>query len=149
MDNYYTDPRVLAANSGGMFKSIDTQRMVGVVEYTDWDEDDNEIVHTIDMPICWEVCDLCNGKGSHVNPSIDCNGLSREDFHEDPDFAEAYWRGDYDQVCNCCGGRTTVPVVNDGCLNDDQKKHLQRIWEQAREEAEYQRECAWERRMGC
>jgi hypothetical protein len=149
MDNYFTDPRVLAANSGSMFKSLDTQTMVGVVEYTDWDEDDNEITHTIGMPIRWEVCDLCNGRGSHVDPRIDCNGLSFDELVDDPEFAEAYSRGDYDQTCNCCGGRTTIPVINDDHLNDDQKKHLERIWEQEREEAQYQRECAWERRMGC
>jgi hypothetical protein len=149
MDNYYSDARVVAANSGSMFKSLDLSRMVGMVEYTEWDEDENEILHLIDMPIRWEVCSLCNGKGSHVNPSIDCNGLSREDFDQDPDFAESYWRGDYDQTCNCCGGRTTEAVLDSGRLNNEQKQHLANLERQWQEEAEYQRECAAERRMGC
>ena len=69
-----------------------------------------------ELPTFWEVCPVCRGKGNHVNPSIDCNGLTAEDFAEDPDFAESYFRGDYDQVCNRCGGRTTVRVVDrDSC----------------------------------
>ena len=77
-----------------------------------YDEDDVER----EIPTRWEVCPVCDGKGSHVNPSIDCNGLTGEDFAEDPDFAEDYFSGRYDQPCNRCGGRTTVRVVNrDAC----------------------------------
>lgn len=155
MDNYYNDARVLAGEAKSMFKSngikipIDTKRMKAVVEYTEWDDDDTEITHAVEMPIKWEVCHLCNGKGSHVNPSIDCNGLTSEDFAEDPDFAEDYFGGMYDQTCNCCGGRTTEAVIDDARLNDDQKQHLRNLEQQWQDEAEYQRECAAERRMGC
>ena len=58
----------------------------------------------------WEVCGTCEGRGKHVNPSIDAHGLTREDFDEDPDFAESYFRGDYDMPCNECHGRRVVPV---------------------------------------
>ena len=51
------------------------------------------------------VCDLCNGKGSHVNPSIDCGGLTAEDFEADPGFAEDYFDGTFDQQCNHCHGK--------------------------------------------
>jgi len=61
----------------------------------------------------FEVCPLCDGKGKHVNPSIDAHGLTREDFDEDPDFAESYFRGDYDQRCNLCSGEKVVPVPLD------------------------------------
>ena len=150
MDNFYTDRRVMAATSSSMFESIDTTRMKGLVKYSEWDDDgDTEIFHEIEMPIKWEVCGLCNGRGSHVNPSIDCNGLTREDFAEDPDFAEAYWSGAYDQTCNECGGRTTVAVIDDTRLNDEQQAHIKKIDELAAEQAEYERLCAWERRMGC
>lgn len=61
-------------------------------------------------PHHWEVCDLCEGRGKVVNPSIDASGLSAEDFAEDPDFAEGYMSGRYDIVCPQCRGRTTIPV---------------------------------------
>ncbi len=64
------------------------------------------------LPMKWALCSVCNGNGSHVNPSIDSGGLSAEDFDEDPDFAESYMSGAYDQTCNKCRGRTTVPVVD-------------------------------------
>lgn len=64
------------------------------------------------LPTRWAVCPVCNGNGSHVNPSIDAGGLSAEDFADDPDFAEDYMAGAYDQPCNRCRGRTTVHEVD-------------------------------------
>lgn len=64
------------------------------------------------LPTRWAVCPVCNGKGSHVNPSIDAGGLTAEDFADDPDFADAYLAGEYDQPCNRCRGRTTVREVD-------------------------------------
>lgn len=74
------------------------------------------------LPTTWSVCDVCNGNGSHVNPSIDCGGLSTEDFAEDPDFAEDYFDGAYDQTCNKCAGRTTVRTVDLDALSDEHRK---------------------------
>ena len=67
----------------------------------------------ITIPAMWDVCGLCGGKGSHVNPSIDRHGLSAEDFQEDPEFAESYFGGAYDVNCYRCNGRTTEPVVDE------------------------------------
>lgn len=68
------------------------------------------------LPMKWALCPVCDGKGSHVNPSIDACGVSREQFEDDPDFAEQYWNGTYDQICTRCKGRTTVPVIDeDSC----------------------------------
>jgi hypothetical protein len=44
------------------------------------------------------------GEGTCVNPNIDANGLTAEDFAEDPDFAEDYFGGVYDVRCAACGG---------------------------------------------
>jgi len=52
-------------------------------------------------------CPVCKGKGSHVNPAIDGNGLSAE-MREDPEFMEEYMDGAYDVVCNNCGGQGTI-----------------------------------------
>lgn len=59
-----------------------------------------------------EVCGVCNGSGTCVNPSIDAGGLSREDFEDDPDFEEAYFEGAYDITCPECKGQRVVPVVD-------------------------------------
>jgi hypothetical protein len=63
------------------------------------------------IPFNWVVCDLCEGNGKVVNPSIDASGLSAEDFRDDPDFADDYRSGVYDIQCPQCRGRTTVPQI--------------------------------------
>ncbi len=90
-------------------------------------------------------CPRCQGKGTHVNPSIDGHGLSREDFDEDPDFEEAYFRGDYDVACHRCGGRKVIAVPDWAKLSDEEKK----AWKiQERELADMAAEEAAERRAG-
>lgn len=56
----------------------------------------------------WVICDLCGGDGTHVNPAVDSHGLTSEDFDQDPDFAESYFRGDYDVPCRRCEGSGKV-----------------------------------------
>lgn len=92
----------------------------------------------------YEVCDLCQGRGSHVNPSIDCGGLTREDFDEDPDFAESYFEGHYDVDCNQCHGKRVVPVLA-GTVDPSILKVLD---ERARDEAAFRAEQRAERIMG-
>ena len=87
--NYFGDPRVIAGNANlGITK--DGER----IEFTTEDNEGNEVSHT--LPTKFEVCGTCGGRGSHVNPSIDCGGLSSDDFDEDPDFRDAYFNGSYD-----------------------------------------------------
>lgn len=57
----------------------------------------------------WEVCPTCRGNGSHVNPSIDRQGIDPAEFRRDPEFADRYFSGAYDQPCSQCGGRRVVP----------------------------------------
>lgn len=54
------------------------------------------------------VCTLCKGEGTVVDPNIDAHGLSREDFDEDPDFAEEYMNGAYDIQCPRCKGQRVL-----------------------------------------
>ena len=69
-------------------------------------------VETVTIPAKWDICDLCDGEGTHVNPAIDAGGLSQEDFEQDPSFTEAYFNGIYDVPCRQCGGtgKMLVPV---------------------------------------
>jgi hypothetical protein len=98
------------------------------------------------LPAKFEVCSRCSGTGSHVNPSIDGNGLSREDFDQDPDFEEAYFRGDYDVRCETCKGARVVPVPDLARWTFAQKrayvKHLRDERDWARDDASE----AWLRR---
>ena len=74
------------------------------------------------------VCPLCDGKGRHVNPSIDSQGLTREDFDDDPDFREDYFSGMYDQECNECHGKRVVPIPDKRDLKAKEAIKLENDW---------------------
>jgi len=117
--NYWNDARVRALDESDHFEIVSEGRGRATIRMSedivdiavedearpeDWDG-------VLDVAMKYEVCDLCEGRGTHVNPSIDCCGLTREDFDEDPDFREDYVAGVYDVPCNRCGGKRVVPVV--------------------------------------
>lgn len=108
--------------------------------------------HVIVFRARYEVCDLCDGKGTHVNPDIDCGGISSDDpfWEDDIDYDDddgptsRYMRGDYDVACYACKGKRVVPVVAEDNNADDLK-----LWhKKQRDDAAYAAECAAERRMG-
>ena len=76
------------------------------------------------IPVKYEVCETCEGKGKHVNPSIDSHGLSREDFDDDPDFAEDYMSGRYDVPCNECHGNRVALVVDEERATQEQQDYV-------------------------
>jgi len=130
-ESYRNDGRVRAL-AGKWWKRIDDKRMVAVVEV---DEEEREV------PITFEVCGTCDGRGTHVNPSIDAGGLTAEDFADDPDFAEDYRSGVHDVTCYECDGRRVVPVCQDDEVNEE-------IANQQADDAAYRAEVAAERRAG-
>jgi len=77
----------------------------------DQDDDDDEPATPADPRLVWMICSTCNGEGTRVNPNIDGNGLTREDFEEDPDFHEAYMDGRYDIACSACNGTGKVREI--------------------------------------
>lgn len=92
-------------------------------------EDDDGVEHVVNLPTLFEVCSGCQGKGTHVNRSIDGNGLTRDDFEEDPDFEEAYFRGDYDVQCEDCSGlRVEVVIDEPRCQKDPTLKRALEIF---------------------
>jgi len=109
------------------------------IQFTDDDGNEHE------LPTKYEVCHQCNGHGSHVNPSIDGHGISREEFDADPDFEEAYFAGRYDVQCYTCKGLRVVPEVDETQVSPDllaaYHAHLD-------SEAEYRQMCRMERMMG-
>lgn len=98
--NYQSDSRVRALH-GHWWVTLDNKRMVAIA------------VNEEEILFSYEVCPTCNGKGTHVNPSIDASGLTYEDFVEDPDLREEYMSGMYDVPCYGCDGQKVVPVPND------------------------------------
>jgi hypothetical protein len=95
----------------------------------------------IALPAKFVVCHRCEGTGTHVNPSIDGNGLTREDFEQDPDFEEAYFAGAYDVRCETCKGQRVISEVDRTKLTKEQKRQLR---EHERLQEQYDREDASE-----
>lgn len=71
------------------------------------------------LPVRFEVCDNCQGKGTHVNRAIDGNGLSPE-LAEDPEFMEGYMSGVYDVSCDECKGKRVVALPDESRCSPEQ-----------------------------
>jgi hypothetical protein len=110
------------------------------------DEDEQEERHV--LPAKFDVCPVCNGKGKHVNPSVDSHGLTSEDFAEDPEFAKDYFGGMYDVTCYSCNGKRVVPEVDLEALSNEQLNVYEKYCEQLRDDIEYEQSRAEERMRG-
>jgi hypothetical protein len=75
------------------------------------------LVELVSVGAVYVVCPVCHGKGTTVNPSVDGNGLTSDDFAEDPDFLEHYMAGVYDVSCRKCGGKRVVAEVDEASLS--------------------------------
>lgn len=100
--------------------------------------DDDDDYEEVALPMKWGVCDVCNGEGKHVNPSIDCGGLSLT-HQDDPDFLEDYLGGSFDIPCNQCSGKRVVQEIDEGRMSEEQLE----LWNQQRQD-DY--ECRMEQR---
>ena len=123
-------------------KAFDESAMTLTVEL----ENDKGETTTHALPAMYEVCLTCDGKGTHVNPAIDDNGISAQEFIEDPDFQEAYFNGTYDVQCYECKGKRVVPRVD---ANRVDKTTLEAWESHLKSEYEYRSMCEAERRFGC
>lgn len=104
----------------------------------------------VDMPSRKEVCWRCDGRGTHTKPGIDDHGLTAEDFAEDPDFAEDYYRGRYDVTCSVCKGRNVIDVPDDRVAwSELQQKAHENFLKWQEDDWRHQQEIAAEIRAGC
>lgn len=140
---YYQDARVRAREQRTGIERLDERRMVALLRFHD-SEEDGEVEGEIHCR--FEVCPTCGGRGSHVNPSIDAQGLSAEDFAEDPEFAESYHSGLYHVPCYGCAGVRVVPVPEPRTPAEHLLFEKYQRW--ARAEADYAAQVAHERAMG-
>ncbi len=125
-----------------LFESVDEKTMTGEILLFN-EEIGEEESTTVKMK--FSICPTCNGKGTHVNPSIDSQGISSDEFAEDPDFFESYISGDYDVNCYECGGKRVIPVVDEDNNPPDLVQAIQKAEQSAYEAA---RERIREREMG-
>lgn len=102
----------------------------------------------VTLPARLEVCERCEGNGTHTNPSIDGNGLP-DDWVSDPDFMDDYRAGVYDVTCSECDGLRVAPVVDEERALRECPRNLRRYHDWLKDEADYRAECEMERRMGC
>lgn len=123
-----------------------------VLNFRFYDDEGDEIEG--ELPAKHEVCGRCEGHGAHLRPAIGEYAYTREEFDEafdDDESREQYFKrgGIYDVVCEDCQGRNVVLVVDEkACRTDEQKALLKQYEKSVREEADFERECAHERRMG-
>ena len=93
----------------------------------------DDVMGEVELPTKKAVCPRCRGTGTHVNPAIDGNGLTSEDFDDDPDFREAYFAGRYDVVCYDCRGNNVIDVLDEDRCTPEQlaayDRHCKAMWE--------------------
>jgi hypothetical protein len=99
---------------------------------------------TVLLPATYVVCHTCDGKGTTVNPDIDGNGLTQEDFDEDPDFRDDYMSGVYDVQCRTCKGARVIAQLDRPACNRNPKLRLV-LKQKDKVEAEMARDDASER----
>ena len=90
----YYDFRI--ANAGKYYTdSFDPKNMTITKSIND---EDGIHLTEVEFKVKYQLCPVCEGKGTHVNPDIDCNGITQEDIANDPGFFEDYKSGIYDVI---------------------------------------------------
>lgn len=175
--NLFNDHRVAARDARVWFIGEDNGHVAVKVRTADWhwlndngydpeefegglkpDEDEDAEdrkyfpFRVVAFPCVQAKCPTCDGKGTHVNPSIDAGGIT--DFDEwDYDEQDAYMSGVYDVRCYGCNGQKTTPAINVEAMGPEDLKAYTtwREWQDEieREEADYRAERAAEIRWGC
>lgn len=114
----------------------------------EWEDEDGHLVET-EIPQEWEICPSCSGEGTTIARSLKGIAFSEEDLAEDPEFAHNMANGAYNESCPECNGtgKILVPIAYEQ-LNNEQKKAMDWLEEQARISAEIDAISAMECRYG-
>lgn len=129
-------------------EGFDEATMEWTITTVDEQDDGSMLERSIVFPAAFAVCSTCRGKGTHVNPSIDAHGITREEFDDDPGFREDYFSGVYDVQCYECHGQRVVPFIITENLNEEQRRALEYIEMERKLDAEYDELSRLERIMG-
>jgi hypothetical protein len=113
--NYFRDARVRNAERYNN-RDADEQAMVIRFEY-----EDNEGETVVgEFPARFEVCPTCEGRGTHVNPSIDASGYyADEDEDYIPDDDEPAYPHAFEQTCGTCHGKRVVLEIDRRAADPD------------------------------
>ena len=102
------DHRDIASHIHKWYRNLDENKMTVLVELYN---EDIECDEEVEIHFIYEVCETCNGKGMHVNPSIDSNGITGDEWNEwDEEERVDYMSGIYDVECYECEGLRVVPI---------------------------------------
>lgn len=101
-----------------------------------FENEDGFVSYTLKLPAKLELCSRCRGHGTHVNPSIDGNGITESEFAEwHQDEVEGYFSGAYDVCCYDCSGDKTEKVIDTDAVDrmiavekDAGSKSLTEFW---------------------
>lgn len=108
---------------GRWWKRVDERRMIAIVLAEGEDGEEREV----EIPVEFEICGTCEGKGRHVNPSIDAHGITEDEWSQwSSEEQETYLSGGYDVECHECAGKRVVPVPAEARMTDEQKSALER-----------------------
>ena len=143
--NYCKDPRTIAGMRTRAFTVEPEGRRWRLVLNDSLEEEIEEegIKIPTHVEVKMEVCDLCAGRGTVVDPIYDCGGLTSDDFYDDPEFGEDYFSGRCDVRCPQCKGEKVLPHPK---FPPEVQEAVDR-WNQA--DADYAQLCASERANGC
>jgi len=103
------DHRYIQRRMTPWFDSINKSKSSATINELEVDGDIKEFV----IVSCrFDVCPTCEGKGTHVNPNIDAQGITAEEWDRDWSREEQvdYISGVFDVSCYKCKGIRVVPV---------------------------------------
>jgi hypothetical protein len=128
------DRRDFALWEKRLFKDFDEAKMTALFV----DEDEEQVCF---VKMVYAVCDVCDGKGRHVDPNIDRNGILQDEFEQwTPTEQDLYTGGAYDVTCYRCDGKRVIPKPSkhndpatlqliDAALHELQAEYEERLWE--------------------
>jgi hypothetical protein len=87
----------------------------------------------IEFPGKYRVCPTCGGKGTAMTKTLRESAFTREDFENDPDFAEMYFNGGYDATCDECDGERVILVLDLEAARREKPSELKAFLEFTRE----------------
>lgn len=132
-------------------ESKDEENMNLVLKLEEYEDADGNYVQeaTKQFPLKYEVCPTCQGRGKHVNPSIDRNGITSDEMHElGEEFRRDYLSGRYDVTCSGCLGKRVSTAVDSDRLDESQKHFLEAVQKEIEADYEFRSMQLAERRMG-
>ena len=107
--------------------------------------------HIASLPVKYEVCEVCMGEGKYVNPGIDRNGITGDEWDRDfsHEMKEEYLSGGYDVTCQYCEGNRVVHVVDEERCDEEDTKNFLLHKQEVNDDIEYEKVCGQELRHGC